>query len=466
MEQNMGMDIIVSIMCVLVTGLLFLFYFLKKINSLELILISYVTQTFNISFISGTINPFFFVSWYFMLVEISGIIKGTVKINIPLLCIILLPVFSSVIAFTFSVLHIPVFGVQEPSLFNIVFNIFFFYFKYFLPLIFLGTTLYKFGLEHDSTVFFGVFKKIALYSCYLALFQFVLSKINMNEYVLRIAGLRKEYVGFSGSGDASVNARVSAFFMEPKALAFFLSAAFPMFLVKKEKFNLALILVVGVMTASQTFYIGIFIALLVYTVFKKIDSIRAVILTTLLTIFLFFSLVYSSRELLYNFYINNSNNPVVSLIMARAMDRYDLDDANNDNLVLGMPLQRDMELPVFNFFMDHPYLYLTGYGLKNGGYVPSTYFPLGIAKTRIPGTLAYSFNMRWYYFICEFGIVIFMIWFLFFTKSMDAASITDFEKKYYSFLWCFLFFFDLEPILILVYGFYRGKKTLILKNKV
>nr|WP_294943013.1 hypothetical protein [uncultured Mucilaginibacter sp.] len=448
----------VSLECVIVTVLLFWLYNKRKIGAIEMIFYAIACSTFVISFISSTITPLFFVTTYFFISEATALIKGKLKLSSPIFMLLCLPFLSSIVISVLVLFDVNVFDGGNPPIWRIYYDALFFYVKFFLPLVFLGTKIYREAKIHDSAYFFSIIKKIAIISCYIGLFQLLVSSATSNALLLRVIGMRAQYLMYTANDVDAGTARISAFFIEPKTLASFLICSFPLFLKDGKVIPILIIILVGLLTASQTFLIGIIVIGIVFFLIKRIRNIRLNILFVLVSIFLMLYSVSMLKVALFDFYIAHSDNYVVNLVLSRAIERYDVNNINaTDTQVAGLPLQKDSELPVYQFFQDRPLLYLTGYGLKNGGYIPVDYFVYNIEGSRQIGTLTYNLDMRWFYFICEFGIVIFFIWLYYFTKPFNPTIISAFESKYYAFLLAFLFFNGVELFVIIIYSFYLGR---------
>ena len=448
-------ELLSSIITIVITGLLFFLYFRRKINIIQMILAAYASQSFFISFIGPTISPFFFILMYFYVVECLHILRHSIRVNKNILLIVSLPALSTLFIFTLTILGYDIFESGKASLGGILYNGFFFYLKNFLPLIFLGIRVGRECRNWKMDVFFHAMMQVAIVSCYIALFQLVITKFTDNHYITRIIGIRPEYLNYTSLEGISTGTRISGLFIEPKNLAAFLAISFPIFLQQKKKLYILLLLLVGFLTVSQTFVVGLVVFSIVFFIIKWVRGIRLNISLSLVVIFIFFSLLSSVKQNLVYFYEANSNNYVVNLLFARAVERFDIEDIIDNNEFLGMPLQRDMELPVFKFFLQNPLLYLTGYGLKNGGYISEQYYPDFIAEIRSKGQISYNINMRWFYYTIEFGVIIFFIWLFILTKPFAYTS--TFENKYYAFLWVFFFFMEIDIILIFVYIFYSNK---------
>ncbi|HEX8017530.1 MAG TPA: hypothetical protein VF465_20040 [Flavobacterium sp.] len=450
-------DILISIECIALTILLFWLYNSAKINAIEFILFGAACSTFYIPFISITATPLFFISTYFFISEGVALYRNNLRLKLSLLIILFLPVLSSITISVLIALGYDIFDGNNPSVGRVLYDGVFFYVKYFLPLIFLGTKIYRESRTYDINYFFSIIRKVAIYSCYIGLFQLVLSSIIKDETILRVIGMRSNYLAYVAGGQDAANARVSAFFIEPKFLAAFLVVSIPLFLKEKKFLSLILVLIIGLLTASQTFMVGVLLAGIIFFIIKKIKNIRANVALGIIMIVIMFYSISLLKVVFLDFYSAHSDNYLVNLVLSRAVDRYntDADDGEANMNFLGIPLQKDSDLPIALFFATKPLLYLSGYGLKNGGFVPAKYYIFDDDRVK-DGSLTYNLDIRWFYFTCEFGLIIFLIWLHYFTKKFDSTIITPFENKYYAFLIVFLFFSGIELYIILLYAFYMG----------
>lgn len=456
-ENNIFLELISSCITIILSFLILLFYYTRKINIIEALLFSYACQSFFIIFIGPTISPFFFVTTFLFLGEICYIIiHRSLIFNKYILIIVCLPILSSILIFLLTLSGIDIFGNKSVTYQSIVFNAGYFYIKIFLPTIFVAKRVYRESITLSIEFLFSVIRKVAVISCYIALFQLLVSSITDNIYITRIIGIRPAFLNnYFGSEGAFNATRISAFFNEPKNLSAYLGAAFPVVLMKRKYIQSSLVLIIGVLTIAQTFIIGIIIWGIVFLLMMTIKNVRINIVTGILVLMAFFLVISSFKQTLFKYYVKNSENYFAKLVLARSFDRYDIEDVQESNEVLGLPLQRDMELPVFNFFSERPLLYLSGYGLRNGGFIPPNYYPQHVYDYRVKGYLSYNINMRWFYYITEFGLIIFIVWFILLTRIPKVVTV--FEKKYYAFLWLLLFFAEIELLLILVYVFFLIK---------
>jgi hypothetical protein len=454
-------NIAISIESVLFAVVLFWFYYKNKINAIELILYSFACSSFYIGVITSTATPFFFVSYFFFISEAAGFLRGKYKFSKKLLVILLLPVASSLAICLLILAGVNIFEGENPSCFRVLFDVVFFYLKYLLPLVFLGTKVYRESGNYSIEFVFDVIKKIAFVSALIAIGQLIISVGIKNEDILRIVGLRPAFAEYVAGGQESNAARVSAFFIEPKTLASFLVISIPLYLQKKEFVKLVPVLIAGFLTASQTFLLGLIIIVIIFFLIRRLKNIRFNVFFALATVALAFYSISLLKEALFEYYMDHSDNYVLNLVMARAIDRYDVNKGDGEDAqIAGMPLQKDAELPVVNFFSNKPWLYLFGYGPKNAGFIPLSYFVYNVPGSRQIGTLSYNLDLKWFYFICEFGIVIFFIWLFYFSGGFNKAVITAYEYKYYAFLLVFLFFNSVEMMIILFYSIYLNKSQI------
>jgi hypothetical protein len=458
MESNsVALDIFTSLECVFFSVLLFWLYYKKTISSIELILYALACSSFFVPFISDTITPMFFVTTFFFITEAIILHRSKRRLKLSLLIVLILPFLSSIVVAGLIFFGFDIFDGNNPSVFRIIYDGLFFYVKYFLPFVFLGVRVFRETRVRDINYFFDVMKKVALISCSVGLFQLLLSFVIKDALILRIIGLRPNYVSFTASGQEAATARISAFFVEPKAFASFLVVVFPLFLRDKKILSISLILIVGLLTASQTFVVGIVVIFIEFFLLRRFQNIRSNIFFSILIIMSAFYSVSILKSFFFDFYLKHSDNYVVNLVLARAIERYDVDDDNTiTTSFMGMPLEKDTELPMSLFFSNKPLLYLSGYGLKNGGFISPKYYIFNDVGFKKVGSMSYSADLRWYYFSCEFGVIIFFIWLWYFTRPFDPCVITFFENKYYSFLLVFLFFNGIELTIIMIYSLYAG----------
>jgi hypothetical protein len=242
--------------------------------------------------------------------------------------------------------------------------------------------------------------------------------------------------------------RVQAFFGEPKVFSAFISLCIPLF-VKDRQYKLALLGVFfGILTASQTFWINLLAAVIIFMTVGTIYSARLKIAASLGIIIALFMVVNSSKDYFIKMYAKNQHNAFYQLVFKRSVYRYDNEIWQKDNVVMGMPLQRDMELPVVDFLKDQPYLLLSGYGAGNSTFIPAQYF-FGQAnyENRVNGVGGHNLNMRWFYIFVEFGIFSLLCFLYILTQT--KPGIPKFQSSYLAFIWVCFFFSQIDLFLII-----------------
>jgi hypothetical protein len=128
---------------------------------------------------------------------------------------------------------------------------------------------------------------------------------------------------------------------------------------------------------------------------------------------------------------------------------------------LGLPLQRDIEMPAVNFIKENPIFFFTGFGSGNYNLIPISYFTSDWNLKQIEdGEFKGHFDMGWIYIICEYGIIYFLILFFLFSKTKKNS----FTGRFYSFLWL-VFFFHRIDFLLLTWFSILNCKTQINSNE-
>lgn len=442
--DELFLQIYFTVITICISIFLIYLYQLNKIDELELVLYSFACQTFNVTFIGPTISPFFFISYYTFFLSIKTFInKGPRLLNnsykyfIP-------PVLSGIGSLFYFLFGDSYYNI---SISDLLLSILYFQVKFFLPLLsvlYFISKSYTFNINKIETTILT----IAKYSIVLAIFQFLISILTRTDYLIELVGAKSRYI-YEFSGFQLV--RIQALFLEPKNFAAFLGISLPLFLKYKKTVWFILSIICGGLTNGQTFYaVGLF-AIIVYLFFFNINSLRIKILSGVLIIFLFFTAISILRYTISEFYLNNSDNYIVKMILGRGIDRFDLSDEKIDkNILLGIPLQSDLELPMVLFFFDHPEVLLTGIGPANLIYISPEYW-LGqwnyelILNRKLMG---HHLNMRWLYYISMFGLIGFIFYFHILTKIGSQNSSI---KNYYAFLWLAIFFIEIELLLLIYY---------------
>jgi hypothetical protein len=433
-----------SSICTLIV--LFLLYkYLKENQSIvQSLFTAFALKYFSIPFIGPTIDVLYLFSLGVSLFEIVSFLSGRAKVSKNMLLLFLLP-------FIFFVQFLLVYYSQNNHYLRNVNPIFWYiktsasYIKSFLPYFFVGMAIKRQANNIELEDTFKHILKVATVSSVVALLQiFVFVVFYQHAVLLELLGLNGGYNYQYGIGGINL-VRVQAFFYEPKSLAAFLGLAMPVaFFYKKNKIAL-LFLVVGFLTVSQTFFILLLAAFFLFIVLKKVRSIRASILWSIGLIIAFFFSISTLKSYLLENYASQEETIAYKIFLDRALQRYSLDDVEENRELLGIPLQADIELPAVNFLRDNTVFTLTGFGSGNYNTLPSKYF---ISEWNIDalekGIFKGHFDMGWIYLIAELGILFFIILFFILTRINECG----FNGRFYSYLWLVFFFHRIDFLLV------------------
>ena len=441
-----------SVITVVLSIVFFILYKKKRIHELEYLLVSFIVQAFNIEPLGMTITPFFFATQVILFEEVIFWLKKRPLFDSQNVMIFLLPFLSSaiVIVIYFTIGNnlevkkgdIPIFLVRP----------FYFYLKYWLPWFAIISRIKRKSQEIHFESFLSTIKNLTIFSLYASFIVLILHIITNNPIIDEFLGIKSRYV-YQLSGVSFL--RLQAFFDEPKNYAAFLGTALPIFYHGKNKLLLIIAIIAGLLTVSETFMMFGIVFILIYFVLRKVKYLRKQILLAIGIILLFFLSVSSILNFLVKEYTGNEDDIINKVIISRILMRYNLDDFTPRADFLGLPVQGDLEMPVIIFFEEHPMNILTGYGPTNNPFIPAEYyFKAGgdyLYELRLESGLTGTghMNLRWIYYSAEFGIVIFSIIFL---KMTSVKNLNRRDSKYYSFLWCGLFFNEIELILVLCYS--------------
>jgi hypothetical protein len=325
-----------------------------------------------------------------------------------------------------------------------------FYLKTYLPIVCIGSRLIKEKLYLND--FYLAIEKVSKFSLIISLLQIIaIMGINSKE-LGEVLGLKRPYL--EQYANSFWKLRNQAFFFEPKFYASFIAISLPIFYKNKKFFLLTASIVVGFLTMSQTFITNLIGMWLIFIVFKNVKNIRRKIIMALSVFIVFFYMILLLKDQMVNLYINNSENPVFQIFAERAFERYDLNETGKESIVLGLPLQEDLELPIFKFLSDHPIFILTGYGPGNSTFIKPQYF-YGQPNyySHLAGIGGTNINMRWFYIIAEFGFFGFLFFFIFLLPKNQLVSL--FNKNFYSYIWVCFFFSQIDIIFLITAILYR-----------
>jgi len=433
-----------SIICVIIVLTLGFKYLKNNESLLQLLFIAFALKYFSIPIIGPTIDVLYLFSLFIAFLEIVSFLSRGAKVSKNMLLLFFLPFllfFQFLLVYNFQNNHYlsnlnPIFWYVKTAA-----N----YVKNFLPYFFIGMAVKRQVNKIDLENTFRVIVKIATLSSIAALIQlFVFVTFHQNTLLLELIGLNGGYnYQYNILGINLV--RVQAFFYEPKSLAAFLGIAIPVALHLKNKRKAFLFTLVGFLTLSQTFIVILFSGFIVFVLLKNVLSVRASILYSLAIIIGLFFSVSSLKDYLLENYTTQEETIAYKIFLDRALNRYSLDDADENHELFGIPLQPDIELPAVNFLRDNRVFILTGFGPGNYNTLPFKYFisDWNIAALE-KGTFKGHFDMGWIYLIAEFGLLFFIIVFFILTSIQSSG----FETKFYSFLWLVFFFHRIDILLI------------------
>jgi hypothetical protein len=425
--------------------LLYLHYS-KKITAMETILYAFATEAYTMLTVGPTFTAPFFVSVFFMLEQAHQLMTGKMKIQRQYLLLLALPALSNLVIFMIIQFYKDPFYYPQGKMFAFYMRPVYFYVKTYLPLFALASKIVQEKEELSFMLFSETMKKIARISVIIASIQISSQYIFKSVIIGEILGLQSRYM--TTQAGSFFTLRIQALFAEPKVFSAFLSLCVPLF-VKDRQYKMAAIAIFfGILTTSQTFWINLLAGIIIFWAVGNIYSARIKILGTLGIIIGLFLLVNSSSDYFIKLYAKNQHNAFYQLVFKRSVYRYDNEIWQKDNVVMGMPLQRDMELPVVDFLKDQPYLLLSGYGAGNSTFIPARYFFGQMNyERRLNGVGGHNLNMRWFYIFVEFGF--FSLLCFFFILTQTRPGIAKFQSSYLAFIWVCFFFSQIDLFLII-----------------
>ena len=445
-SSNIYVEVFKETMPLVIAGTLLHLHYKGRITALEALLYAFSTEAYTMLRIGPTFTATFFVSVAFTVEQLHYFIKGQIFINRRYLLLLVLPALSSLVIFLIVQLYKDPFYYPPGKQNDFYLRPIYFYVKTYLPLFAIGAKLLQDKEQLSFEYYANVMKKIARFSFIIAGLQIFCQFVLRNDTLGEILGLQQRYMVESSASVFSM--RVQALFGEPKVFSAFLSVSIPLFVRDKQYRLAALSILMGLLTVSQTFWINMLSAVLTFLVVGRIASTRLKIASTLGIIVSLFLIVNESKDYFIKLYAKNQNSAMYQLVFKRSVYRYDNEIWQKDNVVLGMPLQRDMELPVVDFFKDQPYLLLSGYGAGNSTFIPAQYFFGQMNyENRLNGVGGHNLNMRWFYILAEFGFFSLIIFF--FALTHTRKDIPIFQSCYFAFIWVCFFFSQIDLFLII-----------------
>jgi hypothetical protein len=464
----MTSELILSSIALFITLAIILCYRFNKINAIESYILGFCTQGFYIEYIGPTISTLLLLTMYLAFEDIFLIIKNQFRFRIKLsnLLLISLPIASFLLCYSYFIFNDDIFQNKLDASYAMYFIKY--YLKNYLIFFAIGWRVSRDLHKYDIARFFVFLERMAIASCLIAILQLFFHAIfGYNSPVIPTSHGDKGYlldliVGLKSYSYTFNNiplTRPNAFFFEPKELAGFIALIIPYILYKKKYIKALFALFVGVLTSSSTFYIVLLIATINFALLNRIKYLRTIVLMNIFILIAFAFIITNSAEQLLDKYGTYSDKLIYKLLLERSVTRLDtsmgmvLQDKRKD--FFGIPLQRDLELPVVNFMRDNPIVFLLGYGPGNARSVPNDYF-LGTPsyEQRVEGKHLGHMNMGWLYYVSEMGIFCFIIYFVFLTK----LNINGNSLKYYAFIVSSLFVYRVDVLLVIIYVILSDKK--------
>jgi len=433
-----------SSICIVLVLVLCYKYLQNNQSIVQLLFTAFALKYFSIAIIGPTIDVLYLFSLFVAFLELVSFLSRRAKVSKNMLLLFSLP-------FILFIQFLVVYNFQNNHYLASLNPVFWYiktgasYIKSFLPYFLVGMAIKRQVNNIEFENIFKVVLKIATVSCAIAFIQlFAFIVFHQNGTLLELIGLNGGYnYQYNILGISLV--RVQAFFYEPKSLAAFLGLAVPVALHLKKKRRALLFVLVGFLTLSQTFIVILLAAFIVFVLLKSVQSIRASILSSLAIIIALFLSISSLKDYLLENYATNEETIAYKIFLDRALNRYSLDDLDENRELFGIPLQPDIELPAVNFLRDNNVFILTGFGPGNYNTIPFKYFisDWNIAALE-KGTFKGHFDMGWIYLIAEFGL----LFFLFVFSILTSIQPSGFGTKFYSFLWLVFFFHRIDVLLI------------------
>jgi hypothetical protein len=446
-SDNVYVETFRESMPLLIAGTLLYLYYNRKIAVIDCLLYAFATEAYSMIMIGPTFTATFFIGMVFLADQLHQLARGEMTIQRQYLLLLILPLLSSIAVFMVIQFYKDPFYYPGGRYYVFYTRPLYFYFKTYLPLFAIGSKIVQERASYSFEDFLTTVKKIAKISCVIAGIQ-IFAEYTFNNLDLdEILGLQRRYLQ-EQSNDV-FNLRVQALFSEPKIFSAFLSLAIPAFLRDRNYKMTVISLLACLLTVSQTCWINLLAGAMVFFVFKGVTSVRGKIVFTLAAIVGLFMAVASSREYFIKQYAENQQNAVYQLVFKRSSYRYNTELWGKNNIILGMPLQRDLELPVVDFLKDEPYLLLSGYGGGNSTFIPPKYFFGQLNyENHMAGLGGNNLNMRWFFILAEFGGIALLLYFLILMRT--NKNITAFQNNYLAFVAVCFFFSQIDLILVMV----------------
>ncbi|SFW12152.1 hypothetical protein [Chitinophaga sancti] len=446
-SSNPFVEIFKEAMPLIIAFILLYLHYNKRITAMETVLFAFATEAYTMLIVGPTFTATFFISVAFMLDQGHRLFTGQILIRREYLLLLVIPALSSLIIFILVQVYKDPFYYPPGKKSAFYFRPIYFYIKSFFPLFAIGAKIVQEREQLSFSIYADTMKKIAKFSFAIAILQILSQFLLRSETLGEIIGLQHRYLLEQSTSFFSL--RVQALFAEPKVYSAFLSLTIPLFLYDRDYKWATLSIIMGVLTVSQTFWINLLSAGICCVFLSGIASTRVRILMSMCIIIGLFMGIAASSKYFIKLYAKNQASTFYQLVFKRSVYRYDNDIWQKNNVVMGMPLQRDMELPVVDFFKDEPYLLFSGYGAGNSTFIPAQYFFGQVNyENRLNGIGGHNLNMRWFYILAEFGAFALICFFV--VLTITRPQMAPFQKGYFAFVWVCFFFSQIDLFLIIV----------------
>ncbi len=441
---------ILGILTILIVGFLLLLYYLKIINTFQIVVISWITSTYYLP-LGTTINVYFFVSQWIILTELIYWLTVNGRIRWNTLLLMLTPLLGSAFFFLTYLISPERFEILNP--FQMVTNPIYFYLKTWLPLFFIGSKIYRESktVEYwDSCLMF--LKKILFFSCSVAVFQLLVFHLVDGSGIVDFIGIHGQYRYQLGPLKL---VRINGLFIEPKEFAI-LTGLGAIILFEERKYKSSILTsVIGLLTLSNTFAAIVLIYFFFRVTSALFKSFRSKVLVTLTLTICFFVVVSQARIFFLNNYDQFRKLDLVRIVFERAVNRY---QEGNDMVeeFMGLPMQADMEGPFIRYFNEYPLFFSTGFGPGNSTFIPNEYFRGTWAfKARGEGNRRWHVNMGWFFWIFEIGLIGTVLVFTLVASQVNVVNST--QSSFLALLICILFICRIELLVAAFLMAQRGK---------
>ncbi|XWW48101.1 hypothetical protein JYG30_11960 [Fibrella sp. USSR17] len=449
---------LISLFTLAISITLLFLYYKGTIDVIEVLLYSFATQTYNISFIGSTITPFFFVSAFFLISTFIQFHRSTISFTRNTSLLLSLPILSSLFGFICYTYDLNSFYYIPNGETTFFLKPIYFYTKNYLPLFGIVYILRKKKKTFSFERVYSVISRIAYISALMGLFQVAFCTFtDGDELINRLVGNKFRYIFLLPNGLPIV--RVSALFSEPKLLAAFLGLALPILVSRRSYGKCLIVILAGILTLSQTFMIACIVAIIGHYVYKTTRNTKSTIFIGILLVWGSLFAVATFKDSLVESSLKYTDTIAFTLTLERALDRYQETKTmtGEDSRLAGIPLQQDLEWPVVKFLRDRPLTLLTGYGPGNSIFLQPKYFEEVYSYDQHKeGLLSNHMNMRWFFYTAEFGLPIFLLFMWILTSVPQHQQFANF---FYSFLWLFFFFNEIDLIIIMFYTLFKRLET-------